>query len=640
MIGKLSVMGLATLSAVALNASQFDDVKFWFNGGRLSHGDGTAVTGDFFDAAHASDPTHNNHKALFNWGYVENRQFVTTDVTIPMTGETKQMQVLRLSDVAHVNDTTTNVWPVSISLHNLRDNLVKSGVASETYTILMRLRRAGNPDDTNRVESVLNWGYEGYGGLYVRFCGPEDASKVNGMGVNGKYLSIYHAYNISDTQVGPKETKLNTNVSLFVPTNVWTDIGISVDHGKVQVAVVKPKAVRFPGSQSYNHYPPVGFANEFNCVNPTKNFTGSGSSATSLEKCMFVLGAEREWHGYYQAEKEAGAWDMAFRGDFQQFAIWDRALTKNEMLEAFGEPRPQIVKVGLANGTTDEFGGSRAVDGKQTIDADRPYSENCAKLAAGDETTITFVVRPGEAGLRQLAALYPTTTSVAGRVELTVNGVVCGTEALMQGERITWNVPGKAIRAGTNAVVLKRVDAGVGNVEIDFFTLGGSWQVGVAGSGDGYGSVRDFTNGRLGNPDVNPAHWTPMFATYEESKTVDLSFWVDAELAENSVSKLTIPISLGDNAGANNRGEDHRLQFMVNGVVKHSEPASRTAWPNWTVKTINLEFAKGELMAGWNTVNVQFLPADPSGVYSAYTQNDYYRFECGKLPKGMIILFR
>jgi hypothetical protein len=45
----------------------------------------------------------------------------------------------------------------------------------------------------------------------------------------------------------------------------------------------------------------------------------------------------------------------SFLGSVQQIAIWKRALTDNEVMEAFGMPRPSIFRVGLDNNASNEF---------------------------------------------------------------------------------------------------------------------------------------------------------------------------------------------------------------------------------------------------------------------------------------------
>lgn len=639
---KLMVAGFTVLSAFALTASPFDDAKFWFRGGKPSHGNGTAVTGDFFDAAHASDPTHKNHTSGLSWGYEENRQFVTTDVTFPMTGETRQMQVLRLGNAIHDTTDGQKHWPVSVAMHNLRDNLVKDGVASDKYTIIMRLRRAGNPDVPGRTERILNWGYDGFGGFMIGFAGTEDGCTFKHDGkniqVNGKYLNIWRGLN-NGTEVKADGIDLKSDASLFVPTNVWVDVGLSVDGRTAQIVVVKPQAVRHPevvAKEPWRPYFPIGFAS-FECDNVTRHFTGTSSSATFLRDCMFVLGADRSWNQYYSTELPATTSDSSFQGDVQQFAIWDRALSKEEMLDAFGEPRPQIVKVGLENGGSNEFGSTAT--GSRTINADAVYSECSANMAAGDAVTFSFTGRASEAGLRQIAKLTP--ASGSGRFSLAVNGVACGVEDLLAGEPVKWNVPGSALVSGANNAILTRVDAGATPFAFDSFTLGGSFQINDNATTEPFISAYDLRPDYLGGADVNARHWPSFFAVYELTQDVKIRLWVDEDVAQNSTSTFTVPLKMVSKDGS--RGGDETIEFALvdseTRTVVHTEKADQESWPIGVSKNIVVDFGKNVLKPGWNTLNIKFNHPTKT-TYDTRATVSYYRFETGKIHKGMLLIFR
>ncbi len=636
---KTLLVGLVSVATVSLAASQFDDVKFWFNGGKLSHGAGTAATGDFFDAAHAGVPSHKNHTSSLSWGYEENRQLVMTDVTIPMTGETRTMQVLRLANAVHNVGGVDKIWPTSVAIHNLRDNLVENGVATNTYTLIFRLRRSGNINSPGKYETFLNWGYDGYGGLMVRFSGTEDTSTVNGVGVYGKFLNIYRGLADGTGQIKPASNNLNSDPSLFVPTNVWVDIGISVSNNQAQIVIVKPKAFRYAGTERWRRYAAIGSAT-FALDAATRNLTGTGSNGTQLKNCMFILGAPREWQGNYEQEKEFGTWnDTSFTGDIQQFAIWNRALSKQDMLDAFGEPRPYLVRVGLGNGNSSEFGGERTSGGERAVDTQDGYGEISSVFMTNDKLTVAFIGRPGEAGLRQYAFARAVPGSATGRFSLLVNGVQCGERLVRPTGTAVWCVPQHVTVEGRNTVILKRVDSGSGAVELDNFSLGGSWQIGVAGDGDGYSSEYDLVTDSFGGANVNPALWPGLFTTYERPKDVPIRFWVDEVAANNGSSRFTIPITMRkvpDNSGEKN------LQFSVNGVLKLSETVSTATWPVSTSKTITLDFMPNELNPGWNEIRIQFTPFDNSysATVSSYTSNDYYRFEYGNLSTGTVVIIR
>ena len=635
---KLMVAGFTVLSAFALTASPFDDAKFWFRGGKPSHGAGTAVTDDFWDATHANDATHKNHTSKI-YGYDEDRAFRVEDVTFPCSGETRQMQVLHLGMQSH-DDGSGNqtVWPGAVSLHALRDVLVKDGVPTSKFTIVMRLRRDGSPWSPNVNEWFLQWGYTGFAGLLFGFGGTELNAKNEDV---GKHILGYRLVNKADgTGTELSKFELNSESSMNIPTNMWVDIGISVDGENIQFAIAKPKTARPASVETWRDCPPVSFATVGGCVKVTNNFTGTESADTKLSTSRFAFGAQTgallDAPSAYPPTSSAAA---AFRGSLQQFAIWDRALTREEMLDAFGMPRPMVVQLGLRNDGSSEFGGARPVSGEQTIDADGLYDEKSSLLSAGDKTTVTFNLRAEESGLRQHAWVRLTSESAAGRLSLLVNGVDCGTADVEPGKTAWWNVPGQAMIAGSNVLKISRVDGGSGQVEIDDFALGGSWQVGVVGD-DSFCGEADIQANYLGGADNNLRHWPSMFSTYGHPQDVRIRFWVDGLVAASTESKFTFPMQFFCNGQTETRQGSEHLLMTVNGVTKKDIPAGPADWARLATKTINLDFVRGELLPGWNELNVQFLPKDGAGKYTAYIKNDYYRFEVGKLHKGLMILLK
>lgn len=636
-IEKITAIGLMTLSAFELVASPFDDAKFWFNGGSPSHGDGMAESGDFFDAVHANDSAHVNHTCKF-YGHEANRRIEIQNVTFPLSGETKATQVLQLRDMRYQSEGKTWSYPGVLSLHALRDNLVKDGAPSEKFTVILRFRRDGTLPDANKGEWLLQWGYGNKGGFLFGFEGNECNDKGEDV---GKYLRCYCWQPGSDGKAAQSQIKFYNDAQLYLPTNVWTDLGISVDGDRLQVVMARAKCIRPSSVATWRPYPVIGLGSVSGCMKTTAFFTGDGSSDAKFSTSCFALGAQAG--ATFDAPKEVTTADYTpatVSGAYQQLAIWDRALSIEEMLDAFGEARPMIAKVGLGNESSDEFGGIRPSDGKQTIDAEGSCADASSIFVSGDEMTITFNGRANESGLRQIASFKTTMVSGGGRISLNVNAVDCGVCEVFPGKVAKWNVPGRAMISGQNKVLLKRVDNGVGSVEMDCFTLGGSWQVGVLGDGDAYARDSEIVADYQGGADVNPLHWTSMFATYGSSNNIRIRFWSDEVVAKCATSQLTIPMTLHVNGTSETRQGAEHLEMSVNGTVKHDEPANPSAWADKQTKNIELLFAKGELKPGWNELVVKFLPADAANKSTVYVKNDFYRFECGKLSKGLCILIK
>lgn len=626
---------LGSLSSLCLQGGVFDDARFWFNGGKPSHGDGTAVTGDFFDSVHANDPSHKNHGCKFI-GYDENHRLEKETVTIPLTGESETRQVLRFRDVVKNSGAGDKTFPASLLLNDLRDNLVVDGVPTEQFTVIMRVRRDGRPSMPNETEWFFEWGYgyQGKEGIMLGFVG-DDSKAI------GKQIEIYHAEMVDGAAKG-LHPKIGSGNASYVPTNVWVDIGISLSNGTARIAMVKENNSRTSESGLYDAYPYMMNTTMTDFVEVTKLFASSASKSTAVKDCFFIFGLQRNYEGLYDSERE---WTVTtkssnFKGSLQQLAIWDRALSFDEMQEAFAAPRPHLLRVGLENGGSGEFGGSRPEDGVRTYDVSGNVCESSAVFRSGDKATMTFVGRAEEAGLRQYATMN-VLGSTPCKFSLSVNGVDCGPVQDESGGCLVWCVPPSVTVSGVNIVTLQRTDTGASPVEMDAFTLGGSWQVGVEGTGESYSSAYDVTPDFIGGPNVRTALWPNMFATYELTKDIRIRIWVDKVVAERGYSSMTIPITMKRSPAPETEAGKH-LCFWVNGNVKRDEAVSGLNWDVGVKKIMKLDFGPGELLAGWNELVVQFLPFDSKyeATKSAYSNNDFYRFEVGRLRRGMCLIVR
>ena len=104
---------------------------------------------------------------------------------------------------------------------------------------------------------------------------------------------------------------------------------------------------------------------------------------------------------YYNATTKAAINNAngtkSFNGQIHQVAVWDRALTLDEVAAAFGHPNNMVMGVGIADGTSDEF----AADGEGSRDwtLNEAWHDMAASVdAAHPDLTIRFTPAANNVG--------------------------------------------------------------------------------------------------------------------------------------------------------------------------------------------------------------------------------------------------
>ena len=168
----------------------------------------------------------------------------------------------------------------------------------------------------------------------------------------------------------------------------------------------------------------------------------------------------------------------SFRGSIQSYAAWERALSAEEVRQVFAWPGTDLVRLGTANNSAQEFAGGAA------------------------PTTINFNVAAKDAGLPQVLRVTATSTSAAGSFAVSVNGVAAGSITVAPGRTATLFVKKDLTIAGANTLTLTRTSANP--VAIDAIALGGSIQIGNAD--DLFSEFATETYGGMVFSDVRSLH--------------------------------------------------------------------------------------------------------------------------------------
>ena len=616
LIVRLGMMGAAALCLAATAYGDiYDDAIYWFRGGTNVTANGrTAVKGDLFDSIHANDPTHNNHKAAI-YGYEDCRILRYEDVQFPCNrDDRKSVPVLHLScktNTAVVGGVTTNM----LNMPAADANFLK-GQITNVYTMVARLRY--NLGIGNNSAWFMRLGYGGAtGGILYGFMHEPGI-------VDNIHPAIYCPR--INTSTGVSDLGEFRFRNLRIPTNGWFDVSLVVSGGVVRAGIARPTTM-----YSRNV---IEFQSLTGNLVPDGDKLSRPSSSTGAWR-FFCENANDN----YVEQPWGSARKTSFLGSVQQIAFWKRALTDEEVHEAWGWPHEKVFKVGLENGASNEF-GSNAAPAAQTIDAHGPLGEKSPNIPPGGTWTVTFFGATNEVGLAQLLTLTATADSAVGTISASVNGTSVGSQTVQPGRTATWYVPGTAFKKGPNNTLTLTRAGGSGNVVVDSVSIGGSWQIGIASqdwsdmSSEGYVPRSPVTS----TFDLSRKHWAQAANAGAWTSNRTFRVWLPDRVAANYPMEFALCSSYYNGSNATN----YYMEVFVNGQLRNairndtgviSNRISTTS----THKLYRIPFEPGELRAGWNEFFMHG-HALPTGGYFMF---DYYRFQLtGNRKNGAMLIVR
>ena len=606
LVAMSSVFVACLASAAYGSANVFDDAVFWFRGGKDISGDGYMQQGEFFDDLHADDNDHANHKSsMVNYSldaFKVNAAFQTERVVFPALGKSggKDMRVLRLSNKGVRNGSAgPYYWPEVV---NPRSIFVDNNIASE-YTIISRMRL---DNDIVRTQCVFKVGYKASTkqGFTLGFSELQTSTKA-------KYIT-----GRCTPAEGRSDSSFRFN-NIQIPTNTWFDMAVVVGNGKLRIGIALPETSSIHGNNSTIAFAetPMWTANPLSTGDDYRLFCYTGQSTYRLQ---------------------ADADMTCFIGSVQQMAIWGRALDDQEVMEAFGMPRPAIFRTGFDNGSSNEFGGTRS-GAAQTVDGLGSWQSVWNTMQAGDTLTVNFNALRDEAGLAQIFSLRSLPTSATAEIAVELNGTSLGTRRVQENARVFWPAATNLVVEGPNALTVRRTDSGAGSFLMDAMELGGSLGVGRASHtiDDGRVYPELIATGIPSAADPNPSHWPVGFRPYLNNNTnLHFRVWVDPEVVGVCTSSFWTCANRYARDGFTVEGSEE-FSIYVNGANKISCKAA-DGWENVTIG-----FGVGELRGGWNDFEIR------SAAYeTCHWLFDRYRFEIALRrgfsipPPGMTVILR
>ena len=576
------------------SANVFDDAVFWFRGGKDINGDGCMQQGEFFDDLHANDTNHPNHKAIMvnylvdskSKAFRSNASFVPENVVFPALGKsvTNNINVLRLSNKA-VKDPQTekyNFWPEWV---NPRSIFVNNNIERE-YTIVSRMRL---DNDIVRTQCVFKIGHNATAKQGFKLGFSELQTSTNAKYITGQ---------CTPAENGNDESFQFTSIQ--IPTNTWFDMAVVVGNGKLRVGIALPESLSIHGD------------------NPTIAFDEKPMwTANSLPDGDYYRLFCYNGQDTYQLQEDA---DMTcFVGSVQQLAIWGRALSDQEVMAAFGMPRPAIFRTGFDNGTSNEFGGTRS-SSTQTIDGLGSWQNIANTMKSGDTWTVNFNALRDEANLPQIFSIKSLPGSAAAQIEVELNETPLGEGRVAADSRAFWPVATNIVREGENELVITRKDGRVRDFLIDAMELGGSLGVGtITGSStdDGRVDPRCIETGVPSAADPNTQHWPQELMPYSGITNLHLRVWVDPDVVDKASFVFRTAAQAASRSSTQTATGSEYFSIYVNGDYK----TKLTATTKW--RTYDPTFNPGDLRGGWN--DFEFIT--PLPYQGCHWHFGYFRFE-------------
>ena len=459
--------------ALPVRGGVYDDVAYWLKpndrtgNGYVRSAKNGAISGnygaDFVNVKTASDGSSSVTNRFPVYGYPNGVGISSETVRLPMSGdELANVPCLKFSPHEWI-DTSVTPWSTNSQPNVMRskDSAFINGVFKDIttdYTIMTRLRR----DPSSQI--TLDKGWENYilGFFYKSSSGGVRLVLEAGADDNARPLRVQYANGIFSDSV------------CIMPTNKWTDIAIVSSNGGKTLDVY----ARVEGEALTN-----------DICHVTATLTGAYTLTPCFSDGIFLFAGSQPVNDPRQigGTSQADGW-RTFYGSVQHLAVWSRALSIDDVREAFAGTQPDLWRVGLADGSATEFAGESNL---ASLDV-APSSWHL--MPKGLDATVpsyafNFRVRENQVGLAQMFRFKATPASASGTVSLAVNGSPLETLIIAPSKEAVFYIPTNRIASGVNTLALTRQDAGAGRLEWDCLALGGSWIL-----GDEDGSYNDFKN--------------------------------------------------------------------------------------------------------------------------------------------------
>ena len=397
------------------------------------------------------------------------------------------------------------------------------------------------------------------------------------------------------------------SANIPMKTNTWYDIAYTYAPGTDAQGVDAISVVVADDEHGVRTWSGTVLTNQFLQVERNVRIGGQSESDTWVT-----------WQNANGTDTAGGAWRKMFCGDLHELAVWNRALSTDEILLAMGWPRA-LFGAGTADGTAGEF--APAGSGSYDAPSGAPWHDIAGTLDSSHRSlAVRFAPPLNWHGMPQAFRLRPAAVgdgTESAKVSLALNGKSLGEGEVSTGEDTWWWIGASQIAAGENTLTLT-LRSGDPAVAIDKMDISGSWAA-VSVSGDAFPQENDTTSKDFYVGDRRMAHITRAVTGNAAHVKNRLHFWMPPELAARYEFRLSFYVV--------NCGTGSAFKMNLNGV-------SQGSWTSldYKGKTIELVFAPGTLEGGWNVIE----PERTAG----WTQFSFYRVKMRDPNAATILTIR
>ena len=427
----------------------FADAYCWFRGAIDRDGNGylgvptaekTSVTYEFPDVFSLARPM-NEANAMFIRGVWSNVLVSAQNVVVPARGITLENEkCVYFTQWTGKNDKGENLAMGG----GLQKSLFPVTNAA-SYSVVVRFKMDSYSSAERQEAEIFGFGYmySNRAGVGVKLKGDPENMHVQtffgGAGIDFK-----------GTQSAVAANRLSAGK--------WIDMALVVSNGYARLCTY------CEGGEFVSQSP----------VKLSSSSLGFDSDATSLH-----VGT---WSGAFDMEPSGSGSLSKFRGWIHQVAVWPRALTDTEVEDSFAWPSPDLVRMGVADGTSGELAGGSVFSWTATAGGDTKDAPS-AIPGNGGSLRIAFDVPENEVRYAQLMKISLSKETADGAiVEVLVNGtpVVNYDEAynpvrefaISAGGACEVGIPRNTLKSGTNLIAISRVDRSLLPVMLDAVSIG------------------------------------------------------------------------------------------------------------------------------------------------------------------------
>ena len=411
------------------NANAFNDAAFYFRGARQAL-NSYLDDYEFANALYVGAAYNPPGDTFTVGGSRANIAVETIDVPAPYAGKTlKNRSVVHFKQPLNADTTKASTSNITLS-----QPVAATNKASYTVMVRFKLDSRINPDPeaTGQITLLeLGYGWSAPSGLSLQLRGPAD----------NLWVRALHGGDADDF------TDMQSDSTKTLKAGEWVDMALVVS-----------------GRDNYLYY-----KTESGELYTGRKDANVGLTTATWGLYKLALGGPANADGV--GSSAAIASTTCFRGWYQQVAVWDRALSRDEVLNAFrdGCDEGDEWRIGVANDMSLEFAGS----GAASLGTVNDWKDMKGSLAsASDSVTVNFDLAADSYAKMRTFKFKSTSLSPDGTFDLAVNGrMVAQGVAATAGQSAAVTVPGGFFAFGANKLVVTRTDANAGKMEIDCLSL-------------------------------------------------------------------------------------------------------------------------------------------------------------------------